>query len=956
MNTNIFRKTATILLACAFIFFSVQLNGLPANAAEPVIDGAASTVTSGMFASDSLDNTWLFGGGVETQGRFAEIGGVRNYIGQFEEYVRWEKRVNSVLEGMQRYTINAGKAGQDASAFAGRLADSIAKIQPKAVSYLIGPEDYSQGEDGIWAFENAVSEIIETSLDMKDGTGYVVIQLPHAVNDVWANANAALYAESAQAVAADVATQREPDAGRIAIVDHFSQTDNDTFKHAQLTDGDLLNADGHYQLARQFSREIYGSDDNFPEISGNWQSKDVPQVYPDAAPAVTAYQDGLYVTVPKNIAENSWNYILEIDGVTISGTASGNPFTIAGLPAGKKYLLTVRTADGKTQLSQVTGSIVNGDLAKEPQTAEGIPQEIRTLAENKDTPLTWLFMGDSITHAAAHTHGYDGIAQLFEKYLKEDLGRTDDFVVNTAVSGATTQRTIENIEQRMKKYLPDIVSVMLGTNDTINEDYKTNLKRIVAAIREVNPDAKIIFRSPTPAARGDYAAKLVGENGSVAYMKSVAEEDGRILFIDQYTEWQKEFTAYPYLFNAEYYLGDGFIHPGAAGQVYMFQQFIRECGLTTGARTANLSYLFSYDREQNNAVPDAIVSQNSVTLRRQDLQEAYGNGEIGDLELTLTDSDGRTYTKSITPDNPTAVITNLPTSRRYVLSATATLKGSAQKLVTFASKEIILSTGTESDDLKTALTKYKAIRQGDLTVYTEDSAADFQIAFDAAQSAIDSGTTDVELLAKLCANLENAAAKLTKKTVTPPPVQTLPDGSQEPAPIPPTPQPIQKGQVYENGNYRYKILNTSQQTVQVIGAKDKKLKKIIIPDHIQIGGNTYRVTSVAPGAFKNYKNAQSAVIGKQVETIEKQAFSGCDKLKSISINSVKLKSIGEKAFFNCKKLNKITIKSRVLKSVGKNSLKGIHKKAVLKVPSSKFSAYQKLFKKKGQGKQVKITK
>ena len=66
MNTNIFKKNATILLSCVFIFISVQLNSLPANAAEPVIDGAASTVTSGMFASDSLDNTWLFGGGVET--------------------------------------------------------------------------------------------------------------------------------------------------------------------------------------------------------------------------------------------------------------------------------------------------------------------------------------------------------------------------------------------------------------------------------------------------------------------------------------------------------------------------------------------------------------------------------------------------------------------------------------------------------------------------------------------------------------------------------------------------------------------------------------------------------------------------------------------------------------------------------------------------------------------------
>jgi lysophospholipase L1-like esterase len=75
-------------------------------------------------------------------------------------------------------------------------------------------------------------------------------------------------------------------------------------------------------------------------------------------------------------------------------------------------------------------------------------------------------MGDSITHAAAHTHGYDGIAQIFEKYIKEDLARTDDLVINTAVSGATCERTLQNIEQRMSKYKADIVSVMLGTNDS----------------------------------------------------------------------------------------------------------------------------------------------------------------------------------------------------------------------------------------------------------------------------------------------------------------------------------------------------------------------------------------------------------------------------------------------------------------------------------------------------------
>ena len=73
-----------------------------------------------------------------------------------------------------------------------------------------------------------------------------------------------------------------------------------------------------------------------------------------------------------------------------------------------------------------------------------------------------------------------------------------------------------------------------------------------------------------------------------------------------------------------------------------------------------------------------------------------------------------------------------------------------------------------------------------------------------------------------------------------------------------------------------------------------------------------------------------AVIGKNVVTIGKSAFSGDSKLKSI------------------------TVKGKALKKVGKQALKGINKKAVIRVPKSKKKAYQKLFKGKGQKKTVKV--
>ena len=50
------------------------------------------------------------------------------------------------------------------------------------------------------------------------------------------------------------------------------------------------------------------------------------------------------------------------------------------------------------------------------------------------------------------------------------------------------------------------------------------------------------------------------------------------------------------------------------------------------------------------------------------------------------------------------------------------------------------------------------------------------------------------------------------------------------------------------------------------------------------------------------------------------------------------------------------LKTKKLKKVGKNAFQGIHKKAVIKVPSAKYKAYTKLLAKKGQSKSVKIKK
>lgn len=146
---------------------------------------------------------------------------------------------------------------------------------------------------------------------------------------------------------------------------------------------------------------------------------------------------------------------------------------------------------------------------------------------------------------------------------------------------------------------------------------------------------------------------------------------------------------------------------------------------------------------------------------------------------------------------------------------------------------------------------------------------------------------------------------------------------------------VTKNKVYAAGSYKYKMTNANisgKGTVMVSGAASKDIKKIQVGDTVKIGGKKFKVTAIADNAFKNCKKAVSVTIGKNVKTIGKQAFMGCEKI------------------------NKVTVKASGLTKVGKNALKGIGKKAVIKVPAKQLKKYQSLLKGKGQSKQVKVKK
>lgn len=94
----------------------------------------------------------------------------------------------------------------------------------------------------------------------------------------------------------------------------------------------------------------------------------------------------------------------------------------------------------------------------------------------------------------------------------------------------------------------------------------------------------------------------------------------------------------------------------------------------------------------------------------------------------------------------------------------------------------------------------------------------------------------------------------------------------------------------------------------------------------------YPVTEIAAKAFKNNKTLKKIVIPSTVTKIGKAAFQNCKKLKNITIKTKKLKP----------------------KTVGAKAFKGIHARAVFKLPKKQRRVYKKVLLKKGATQKMKF--
>ena len=208
----------------------------------------------------------------------------------------------------------------------------------------------------------------------------------------------------------------------------------------------------------------------------------------------------------------------------------------------------------------------------------GAADRTRLAAMLKDAaPITWVVTGDSITQGALHCRGYRSYPEHLAERVRWELRRVRDVVINTGVSGEQMPGLLADVEWRVLRYQPHVVSIMMGMNDCSKgesgrEPFRQRQIELVEMVRKAKaipvlntPNTVIVANSP---GRGDLPAYM-------QITREVAAATNSIL-VDHYAHWEK---VRPDRAGMERWLEDASIHPGVYGHREMAKLLFRELGI-----------------------------------------------------------------------------------------------------------------------------------------------------------------------------------------------------------------------------------------------------------------------------------------------------------------------------------------------------------------------------------------
>lgn len=208
-------------------------------------------------------------------------------------------------------------------------------------------------------------------------------------------------------------------------------------------------------------------------------------------------------------------------------------------------------------------------------------------------PVTWVMTGDSITHGLIHTRGARSYVEHLHELIRGDLGRVQDVVINTAITGWRAQLIVDDFERRVAVWRPDVVTLMIGTNDCTTvwldpivevPEFRASVAEFVSRVRELDaipvlqtPPTIDLLRAPDRERIGEF----------VQAIREVAASENVVL-VDQHAAFE-DFAKGTGPGNEGHPWGllDDAFHPNADGHALLALELARGLGLDaapTGTR------------------------------------------------------------------------------------------------------------------------------------------------------------------------------------------------------------------------------------------------------------------------------------------------------------------------------------------------------------------------------------
>ncbi len=153
-------------------------------------------------------------------------------------------------------------------------------------------------------------------------------------------------------------------------------------------------------------------------------------------------------------------------------------------------------------------------------------------------PVRIVCFGDSVTGVYYHTGSRRAYTDMLGIALQKSADGAQVETINAGISGHTTVNALARIDKDVLSHKPDLVTVMFGLNDMVRvplDDYRANLKTIVAKCREIGAEVVLATPNNVVTTSGRPTEKLitycdvvreVGRELSVPVCDSYREMDG----------------------------------------------------------------------------------------------------------------------------------------------------------------------------------------------------------------------------------------------------------------------------------------------------------------------------------------------------------------------------------------------------------------------------------------------